>query len=198
MDLGQATSTSNSHIRELMLLPDSLRSSAPIIFSSVISTVLLFSQWSSPLYLSSHSFSRRSPVPCRRWQVVILSHPSRRFLISATVQVPYEAVYNPQYENPNLPLKDVACSELASKYATLINISYFPNVGGAPDTTYNSPNCGAIWKIVNKDTGAQIYSVGIDYSSGFDLSANAFVEVGGDRAKGSVQVEALIYGYIPV
>lgn len=129
---------------------------------------------------------------------MIPSLPSHRFLISATEQIPYKAVYNPEYENPNLSLKDVACSELALKYATLINIPSFPNVGGAPKTTYNSSNCGAIWKIVNKATGAQIYFVGIDYSSGFDLSANAFVEVGGDRAKGSVQVEALIYGYIPV
>ena len=113
------------------------------------------------------------------------------------MQVPYKAVYNPEYDNPKLSLNNVACSQLVSEYATLGDITpYFPNVGGAPDTTYGSGNCGVIWKIINKDTGAVIYYVGIDNSDGFDLSEEAFEKVGGSKAKGSVGVEAAIVGHI--
>lgn len=125
--------------------------------------------------------------------VVILPLLSHRFLISAPVQT-YEAVYNNIYDNRYGSLNSVACSELHSKYQTFGNIPGFPNIGGAPSTTYDSPNCGAIWKI--KANGESIYFVGVDSAGGFDLSWEAFEKLGGNAETGRVYVEAEIVGHI--
>jgi len=106
-----------------------------------------------------------------------------------------EAVFNNIYDKPYESLDDVACSELASKYPTFEDIPYFPYIGGAPYTTYNSGNCGAIWKIKANDKW--IHFVGIDDAGGFDLSWAAFEKLGGDAGIGHVDVEAEIVGYIP-
>jgi hypothetical protein len=109
----------------------------------------------------------------------------------------YKAVYNPTYDNPSLSLNGVACSNLQPQYATLGKLPLFPHVGGAINTTFNSPNCGAVWKITNlAHPGLFIYYVGIDASSSFDLSLKAFTDVGGSTAAGSVAISAVIVAHL--
>lgn len=105
-----------------------------------------------------------------------------------------EAVYNNIYDKSYESVNDVACSELASKYPKFGDIPDFPYIGGAPYTTYGSADCGAIWKITAN--GEWIYFVGVDASSGFDLSWEAFEELGGNAGIGHVDVEARIVGHI--
>jgi hypothetical protein len=136
--------------------------------------------------------ARALPQPCSD-----STYPEAQYnLVEPESVAPYKAVYNPTYDNPSLSLNGVACSNLESKYGSLGHIPLFPNVGGAINTTYNSPNCGAIWKITNKKTGAFIYYVGIDSSSSFDLSLHAFVKVGGTTAAGSVEIDAVQVGHL--
>ena len=112
--------------------------------------------------------------------------------VPAPVRATFKAVYNQVYDNPSESLNNVACSELVTTYPTFGKVPLFPNIGGAPNTTFNSPNCGAFWRITNLANGATIYFTGIDSSSGFDLSLEAFVSIGGSTATGSVEVEAEI------
>lgn len=109
----------------------------------------------------------------------------------------YTAVYNPVYDNSSQSLNDVACSELASIYPEFGEVPLFPNIGGAPNTTYNSENCGAIWKITNfENNDLSIYFISIDDAENFDLSLEAFKAVGGDTDTGSLKIEAEIVGHI--
>lgn len=128
---------------------------------------------------------------------MILSLLSHRFLISAPVQTTYTgpAVYNNIYDNPDGSLNTVACSELFSKYPTFDDVPYFPFIGGAPDTTYNSENCGAVWRITAAD-GEWIDFVGVDNAGGFVLSEEAFKKLGGTKAAGRVYVNAEVVGHI--
>jgi hypothetical protein len=109
----------------------------------------------------------------------------------------FKAVYNPMYDNPTDSLNGVACSNLESCYPEFHNIPFFPNIGGAINTTFNSPNCGAVWRITNIVTGQFVYFVSIDSSSSFDLSEHAFLAVGGEISAGSVIVDAIEVGHIP-
>ena len=118
----------------------------------------------------------------------------RLLLILVHVQATFKATYNPIYDSADETLNDVACSQLFATYMMFGMVPLFPFIGGAPNTTYNSPNCGAIWKVTNPENGAAIYFTGIDYSSGFDLSLETFVVIGGSTEKGSVEVEAEIVG----
>jgi Cerato-platanin len=117
-------------------------------------------------------------------------------LILVRVQATYKAVYNPVYDNATETLNDVACSELVTTFPMFGMVPFFPLIGGAPNTTYNSPNCGAIWKITNPANSAAIYFIGIDYSIGFDLSLETFLGIGGSTETGSVEVEAEIVAHL--
>jgi hypothetical protein len=104
-------------------------------------------------------------------------------------------VYNKIYDNRDGSLNTVACSQLDSKYSTFGNVPYFPFIGGAPNTTYKSENCGAIWRIT-AENGKWIDFVGIDDAGGFVLSEEAFEKLGGTKAAGRVYVNAEIVGHI--
>jgi len=109
----------------------------------------------------------------------------------------YKAVYNPIYDNPTDSLNGVACSNIEPHYPEFHDIPFFPFVGGGINTTYNSQNCGAIWRIRNFVTGQHIHFVSIDSSSSFDLSEHAFLALGGQISAGSVIVDATLVGHIP-
>jgi len=109
----------------------------------------------------------------------------------------YKAVYNPIYDNPTGSLNGVACSNIVNKYPQFHDIPFFPFVGGGINTTYNSQNCGAIWRITNIKTGNYLHFVSIDSSSSFDLSEHAFLAIGGQISAGSVIVDATLVGHIP-
>ena len=118
-------------------------------------------------------------------------------VVPAHVENMFEAVYNPVYDNSSQTLNNVACSKLASTYPEFGDIPLFPNIGGAPNTTYNSKNCGAIWKLTNAaNSDLLIFFIGIDDSSSFDLSLEAFKAIGGNTGEGSVKIEAEIVGHV--
>ena len=138
--------------------------------------------------------ARSVPQPCSDFILPKSSTPGVQYnlAVPAPVRATLPAVYNQAYDNPSETLYNVACSELVTIYPTFGRVPLFPNIGGAPNTTFNSRNCGAIWKITNKATGVWIHFMGIDSSRGFDLSLKAFVEIGGSTATGCVEVEAEI------
>jgi hypothetical protein len=142
--------------------------------------------------------ARAVPQPCGDFISPESSTPDGQYnlVVPAPVQATFKAVYNNIYDNPNETLNDVACSELVTKYPTFGKVPLFPNIGGAPNTTFNSKNCGAIWKLTNTAKKVSIHFVGIDDSSGFDLSLEAFVELGGKTAQGSVEIEAEIVAHL--
>jgi hypothetical protein len=103
----------------------------------------------------------------------------------------YKAFYNSVYDNGNNPLTLVACSTL--KFPHFKNVPLFPNIGAAPNTTFGSKKCGAIWKITNKANKESIHFTAIDdATAGFVLSLEAYEKLGGKLATGHVDVEAQI------
>ena len=108
----------------------------------------------------------------------------------------FKAIYSSQYDNGTQTLNDIACANLEEMYSEFHDLPFFPFIGGAIYTTFNSPNCGAIWKIKNFANGKHIYFVSIDSSDTLDLSEHAFRALGGLTSEGSVNVEAEIVGHI--
>ncbi|KAL1973515.1 hypothetical protein VTN31DRAFT_6150 [Thermomyces dupontii] len=91
-----------------------------------------------------------------------------------TVDVRYDTVY----DNPGLSTLSLACSTgengLHTKgYATIGDLPSFPLVGGAPTIEgWNSPNCGACYRITYKDKSINV--IGVDVAQGgFVLSQAA-------------------------
>jgi len=89
----------------------------------------------------------------------------------------------------------VACSNgangLAARFPTFGDLPTFPNIGGAFDIVWDSPNCGGCWSIVNPVTGASIFYTGIDTSGvGFNMAFEAFQNLGGDVNAGVLDVNA--------
>jgi hypothetical protein len=105
----------------------------------------------------------------------------------------YKAFYNQVYDNGNNPLTLVACSNLIGKFPKFKNVPHFPDIGAAPNTTFNSKHCGAIWEITNKATKKSVQFTSIDgASAGFVLSLETYEKLGGKLAVGHVEVEAKV------
>ena len=138
------------------------------------------------------------PQPCHDSIFPGLSTPVEQYDLGGPqpLLTTYKAVYNPTYDNPAGSLNGVACSNLVSCYPRFNDIPMFPYIGGGINTTFNSQNCGAIWRITNILTGEFIDFVSIDSSSSFDLSEHAFLEIGGDISAGSLTVDARRLGHI--
>ena len=175
-----------------MRSPEALINSNPVdLYSPSLLTMILLTTLIATLFLTQ--IARAVPQACR-----YPISPEGQFHFEDPVEY-YTAVYNPVYDNSSQTLDDVACSELASIYPEFGDVPLFPNIGGAPNTTYNSTNCGAIWKITNfEDNDLSIYFISIDDASDFDLSLEAFKAVGGDTATGSLKIEAEIVGHITI
>jgi hypothetical protein len=103
----------------------------------------------------------------------------------------YKAVYSNVYDNSSQTLNDVACSNLITKYPTFGKIPNFPYIGGAPNTSYASPNCGACWKLTNVGNGLSIYFTSIDLTSpyNFVLSEEAFNKLDGSIMSGNLEAK---------
>jgi len=143
------------------------------------------------LALSVTQIARALPQGCRDPVLPDSSAPDGQFVVGPGPVIPtYKVVYNPVYDNPHQTLNDVACSELSSQFSQFHDIPTFPAIGGAPNTTFNSPNCGACWKVTNKANGKSTHFVGIDASSGFDFSEETFTKLGGSIGAGSFEATA--------
>jgi len=118
-----------------------------------------------------------------------------RVVAQPTLQTVYKTVYNDFYDNPTQTLNNVSCSNLNTQYPTLGYVPGFPFIGGAPNTAYNSLNCGMCWKITNVGNGRSIYFTSIDDTVATDpyllnLSLEAFNTLGGSIASGHLEATA--------
>ena len=107
-----------------------------------------------------------------------------------SVTAQFKVVYNPVYDNSSQTLNDVACSNLITIFPTLGKVPGFPFIGGAPDTSYGSTNCGMCWKITNVESDLSIYFTSIDDTVATDpslinLSLEAFLILDGSIETGS-------------
>jgi len=109
---------------------------------------------------------------------------------SESQAVLYKAVYNEIYDNPNQKLDDVACSNLITQFPTLGSVPGFPFIGGAPNTSYGSTNCGMCWQVTNVESGLSLFFTSIDDTTATDpslinLSLEAFTDLQGSTEAGS-------------
>ncbi|KAH8987209.1 Cerato-platanin [Lactarius akahatsu] len=88
--------------------------------------------------------------------------------------------YNTFYDNPQMSLNNVACSNgpnglITKGFTTFGSLPTFPDIGGVYAVKgWNSPLCGSCWKLTYKGTGNWIHVIAIDtISDGFDLSLRA-------------------------
>lgn len=95
--------------------------------------------------------------------------------------------------SPNTPVSSVACSDgangLITKYGFYDLTSLYPYVGAASFATWNSPECGTCWQLTDLNTKKSIKITIVDecgsqtgYNSLFDISPDAFNELGGTQA----------------
>jgi hypothetical protein len=96
-----------------------------------------------------------------------------------SISVLLHATHDGTFDKPFSSMNDVSCSTgnngLAAKFPKFINLPSFPNIGGAFDVWWNSPNCGGCWKITNLANNAEIYMIAIDSAGGgFNIAEGAY------------------------
>ena len=125
------------------------------------------------------------------------STPEEQFRITAPL---FTAKYDPDYNSPTGSVGDVACSELASQFPDFFNVPFFPDVGGAFNTTKDSSHCGAIWTLTNNANQVSTHFISIDTTVGsdFGLPFHTFSTLGGNPGAGSLTVKAEIVGHLGV
>ena len=100
--------------------------------------------------------------------------------------------HDSKYDNPNISMSTVACSNpLEPRYPLFGDIPNFPYIGGAFDVVERrgspSPNCGACWKLTNLENEAVIYLTAIDSApDGFKIGVLAYDTLKGDGGEGAL------------
>ncbi|KIK90523.1 hypothetical protein PAXRUDRAFT_151730 [Paxillus rubicundulus Ve08.2h10] len=95
--------------------------------------------------------------------------------------------YDPNYDNANLPLSNVACSDgpngLESKnYTTLGSLPNFPLLGGVYTVEgWNSPQCGTCYAVTYNGVTVNILAVDVS-KEGFTISQQAMDVLTDDQA----------------
>jgi hypothetical protein len=89
----------------------------------------------------------------------------------------------------------VTCSDgpngLITRYnwQTLGQVSNFPNIGGAPNTGWNSPNCGTCWRL--EYNGHKVNVLAVDLATtGFNIGLTAMQALTNGQAEQLGRVEA--------
>lgn len=99
--------------------------------------------------------------------------------------------YDPEYDNRNVSLTAVACSDgenglITKGYKTFGDLPIFPNIGAANVVKgYNSASCGSCWELTAKsdETTNTIYVIAIDRAGdGFNIAGAALEQLGGQEA----------------
>lgn len=110
--------------------------------------------------------------------------------------------YSTQYDNKNLPLTGVACSNganglLTKGYKTLGDLKNFPYVGAAQYIEgWNSTQCGSCYKLVWWSNS--IYVLGVDHvTDGFVISKAALNALTGGQAVDLGSTQAAVIGVQP-
>ncbi|KAG2071355.1 Cerato-platanin [Suillus decipiens] len=109
-----------------------------------------------------------------------------------------EVTYDNFYDNAATSLSNVACSNganglLTKGYTTFGSLPSFPNIGGIPNATWNSPLCGTCWYLqYTTPTGTQesIYITAVDDAYTFNLSQEAFDELTDNTDVNGVTISA--------
>jgi len=108
--------------------------------------------------------------------------------------VVYDVTWSSKYGNPNGNTNNVSCSDgLAPLYPHFRNFPLFPNIGGAFNIKWGSPNnCGECWKLTHLKTHKTIYFTAIDTATtGFNISRESFMALnGGKLGSGTLKAEA--------
>ncbi|WEW58123.1 hypothetical protein PRK78_003590 [Emydomyces testavorans] len=102
--------------------------------------------------------------------------------------------YDPVYDNPNLDLNRVSCSDgpngLVTKgYRTAGSLPNYPYIGGVFTISWNSPNCGKCYKV--NYNGKSIHITGVDHTdNGFNVAKRAMDDLTNGQAEhlGRIQV----------
>ena len=141
--------------------------------------------------------ARAVPQACYYPTSPELSTPEGQFHVMAPL---YTAKYEPDYNSPDGSVGDVACSELVNHFPNFFNVPFFPNIGGAFNTTRDSSHCGAIWSLTNIANQVSTHFISIDttVAADFGLPYNTFSALGGNLQTGSLTVQADIVGHLGV
>lgn len=107
--------------------------------------------------------------------------------------------YDTQYDNPDISLDAVACSDgknglMTKGYQTFGQIPNFPHIGAAAAVEgYDSASCGSCWALTytkSDKTTETIYVTAIDHAaSGFNIAGMALQELGGPQAENAGQIK---------
>ncbi|KAL2006621.1 hypothetical protein VTN00DRAFT_9289 [Thermoascus crustaceus] len=112
--------------------------------------------------------------------------PSPSSKVDAAAAGTVDVKYDPAYDNPDLDLNTVSCSDgpngLVTKgYKTAGSLPSFPRVGAAFSVSWNSPNCGKCYQLTYN--GKSIYVTAIDQATtGFNIAQEALDELTGGQA----------------
>ncbi|KAH8592095.1 allergen Asp F13 [Bisporella sp. PMI_857] len=81
--------------------------------------------------------------------------------------------YDENYDNPSLPIDNIACSNAFPGLTTIGQIPAFANLGGAPTISgYGSPACGQCYELNYQGTTVNV--LGIDTGArGFNIALGA-------------------------
>jgi hypothetical protein len=108
---------------------------------------------------------------------------------------PLRTTSDSSFDNREGSFANVACSDgengLGHIFQNFGALPNFPNIGGAFDVSFNSPNCGGCWLITNKANGATISLTAIDAASdGFNIAESAFRRLNGGELGDTLEVVA--------
>lgn len=124
-----------------------------------------------PIQHSFHAFSDH--IVAMKLTSAIISLVAL-FSVASAVDVRYD----PQYDNSEISLSAVTCSNganglLTKKYTTFGSLPSFPNIGAAKAVGgWNSPECGSCWQISYE--GKSVNVIVVDHTGdGFNLSLEA-------------------------
>ena len=93
-----------------------------------------------------------------------------------------QVTYDPIYDDPNLSLNLVACSNgpnglITKGFTTLGSLPKFPYIGGSSSVAgWNSPSCGGCWSLTHNNK--TIFVTAVDHAaSGFNIALTAMNEL---------------------
>ncbi|KAK2858452.1 hypothetical protein FQN49_004721 [Arthroderma sp. PD_2] len=95
---------------------------------------------------------------------------------AAAIQGTVSLSYDPKFDDSNLSLTQVACSDgtnglITKGFTTFGSLPNFPNIGGSFAVEgYNSANCGKCFKVTWPVLNKSIFVTSIDKADGFNIA----------------------------
>jgi len=161
-----------------------------MIYLTTFILALFFTHIARALPQACHdSFSPESSTPD------LYDDEQYTFPMKDPIPAHLHATHDKKYDDAHGLTKDVVCSDgpngLAKRYPRFGDFPHYPYIGGVHDLAWNSPNCGACWKLTNFKNNVSISFIAIDHAAhGFTLSGPAYRKLGGGKTgKDGVEVE---------